>query len=234
MSHAGSPSRVGRRLARSMPNQRRRRADSAASSSWVDHREAALVGDREDLVHVTRISRPVHRQDGLGPGRDPARDIAGVDVSREILDVGVDRSRPPGEDDVTGRDEGLRGGDHLVVRADAGEREREAERRGPAVHGDGVTRLRELGDLGLELAHDRPVADVAAPQRGDGTLDGPLGDVHGEDRDPLRRLNRGFHMDPAFSGDPRPPRARRRRLGAGARAGLPSRSAPFSTTTRSR
>jgi hypothetical protein len=93
---------------------------------------------------VHRNQRAGAKRDGLGGGRR-------IQVHRDRVDVGEHRCGAGVNDDVGRGTEGERRRHHLVAGADAAGQQREMQRRGARVHGDGMRRpdIRREGLLEL-------------------------------------------------------------------------------------
>ena len=104
-----------------------RAADAAAAvlaadglAGVLDDREAVLLGDRAERVHVARVAEHVHGQDGARARRDGRLDGRRVEHERLGIDVGEDGRRALVEHAVGRGHERDRRRHDLVALADAG------------------------------------------------------------------------------------------------------------------
>ena len=118
----------------------------------------------------------VHRHDRLRLLRDPLRDVVGVEIERDGIDVGEDGRRPDPRDRLRGRVEREGGADHLVAAPDPQRLEREHERVRAVRDPDRVWHAEVRGGLALERLHLRAEDEAAGLEHlGEALLE--LGDV---------------------------------------------------------
>ena len=138
----------------------------------LDQHEIAIGGQRAERAEVGALAVQVHRYQRLRPRR--ARRLCGRRVERPGLgiDVGEHGGRPCPEDPRDRRDARVRGGDHLVARADPVRPQRQRDRVGPRVDPDGVRRAAVRGELRLEPLERRAADEPAAGEnRGERVLE---------------------------------------------------------------
>src|SRR5436309_1580183 len=92
---------------------------SEGLSGILDDGNPAAAGNLEDGSKVGRLPVEVHRNNGLGALGDERFNVRGIDVERVGAAVGEDRSRAGTDDGSGSREEGERGADDLVARADS-------------------------------------------------------------------------------------------------------------------
>ena len=112
----------------------------------LDDRQA----ERLQLVDGGGTAEEVHRHDRLRARGDPARDVGGVEVERDRIDVGEDRRGADPRDRLRGGVEREGGADHLVAGADPERVQDEDERVGPVRDADRLLDAERLGGLALE------------------------------------------------------------------------------------
>ena len=150
----------------------------------LDQEEAALVAELAQREHLGGVAAEVHGDDRAGAGCDPVRGVLDVDV--EVVPaatvVAPDIAEHGLRADVAGgggaRDEGERGHDHLVARADPGGEVGEVQRGGAAGDRHRVRRADVGGERlleGLRAGSHRQPAGAQAVEHG---LDVLLG--HGD------------------------------------------------------
>ena len=105
------------------------------------HFQAMRARNGQNGVHVAGQAPVVHRQDGLGPGRDGGADGLGGDVQRDRVHVHQHRVGTQVAHHLHGGGEGQRGRDHLVARADPQGLQREVQAGGGGVDGDALQPL---------------------------------------------------------------------------------------------
>ena len=80
----------------------------------LDHRDAVLLAEWEQLVVLRRVAEDVDGDDRLRPRRDRGLDRGRIEVERVGVDVGEDRRRPFVDRAVRRGDERIGRSDHLV------------------------------------------------------------------------------------------------------------------------
>jgi hypothetical protein len=133
----------------------------------LDDPEAVPHRQRPQRGHVGRLAGEVHRDQRARGGRDPARDVGGVDAQRLGVDVGEDRARTAQLDDVGRRRPGEGRHDDLVARPQPERGHGQVQARGRGVHGDRLAHAEPLAESGLEALDLRPARDPARAQRVD-------------------------------------------------------------------
>ena len=122
----------------------------------LDQREPVTVGDRLELVQLTRVAEHVDRDDRSSLLGDCRLDRSRVQVQRRRIDVREHGSRTFEDEAVRRRDEGERRRDHLVARAEARHPRQHVQTGRAARDGGCVRRADALGDLFLETVDPRP------------------------------------------------------------------------------
>lgn len=168
----------------------------------------------------------MHDQDRLGPRRDLAFHLQGIDVPGVGVDVGEDRPGPGAANGADGGEEGEGGGDDLVAGTDVEGRQGQRQGIGTGGTADAVAGAAITGDLLFQGGHLRAENDLSGPKHPQGGLfqfrpqatieclqiaKRNARSVHGADSFPLRE-GPGFAGGPASappSGRPGPPRWRR-------------------------
>ena len=130
--------------------------------------QAVLVGNFIDAVEVADLPAVVHGDDRLCFRRDLFFDLIRVDAAGFVVDVGENGCRAAVDDGACRGGERHRRGDDFVAGADAGRKQRNVERRGAGVHGDGVLCADVLRKFLLKFHGARPFGD---PERFHGFRD---------------------------------------------------------------
>jgi hypothetical protein len=128
----------------------------------LDQGEPVALTRLRDRLHVRHLAGVVHDHHGLGGRPDRGRDRLGVGTPRVRIDVDQHRRRARRHDGIGRRHEREGRYDHLA--SNAARLDRQLERRGAGVHGDGIRRARELLELLLELAVLGTVREPAGAQ----------------------------------------------------------------------
>ena len=100
------------------------------------------------------------RQDGFGPARHLAGDLAGVEVERLRIDVGEHGTRPEAGDDARGGEERKGGRHDLVARTHPEGHQRDEQGIRSGRDPDGGARLAKPGELGLERGDFRSQNEI--------------------------------------------------------------------------
>src|SRR6185312_9811320 len=118
----------------------------------LDHRDAAAVGDVEDLVHATWVAAVVHDHDRLGRRAYRRLDIARIEGQVVLsADVAEDGRGADVADGIGPRDEVEGWDDDLVPWAAPDREERQVERGRPVGDRDRMPCAAEVGEGPLEL-----------------------------------------------------------------------------------
>jgi len=122
-------------------------------SAILDQLEPMLLRQVQQRLNVGGLAKQVHRQQGLGLGRDGLGHLVHVDVQGLWINVHKHRLGTDIGDRFGGCDEGERCRDHLVTRANARRQHGQMQRIGAVGAGDGVLDAQVLGRFGLEGLH---------------------------------------------------------------------------------
>ena len=124
-----------------------------------DQLQAALVGQRAELLPRRRVAVDVAGQDGLGGRCDLRRGAHRVEAARPVVDVGKHHARAGQRDGVRHLVPAVGRGDHLVARADAQRAQREPGAERAAGHGHRVLAAEPLREALLEVLRPSRPAD---------------------------------------------------------------------------
>ena len=137
-----------------------------------DHAQLVLGRDRIQPVHIHRLARQIHRDNGLGALGYRGFDLIQIDVARDRVDVGEHRCGADFEYHVCGGDPGDRRGDDFIACAYARDAQRDLHGAGAGVEGAHRATAEIEGKLLLEFLHPGSAGDPAGTQhlrhRGDG------------------------------------------------------------------
>ncbi len=106
----------------------------------LNHRDAAPGRDFENRIHVRALAKEMHRDDGLGAGRDGFFQQAGIQVVSRLINVHKNRPRPAKADRLDRGHEGAGNGDDFIVWPHAQRQQRKPEGIGSVAHADGMSR----------------------------------------------------------------------------------------------
>ena len=120
----------------------------------LDHRYAALPGQRHDAAHLAGVSEEMGHHDHAGPVAETVADRLGGHIAGAGINVGKDRDGALVEDWRERTHVGDRGGDDLVPGLRIDRRDSRVQGRRAGAAGMGVAHPMQLRGAGLELLHE--------------------------------------------------------------------------------
>ena len=139
---------------------------AAGQGGVLDDFEAVAVGERAQGFDIGRVTVQIDRQDGAGLASDEVFDLVDIDGVVIGRDVAQNGKRAALADGAGGGDIGIADGDDLVAGSDAAGAQRQQERDGAGVCGDGVTLPHFGSEGGFKLGANRVAAAVIVEQDG--------------------------------------------------------------------
>ena len=149
----------------------------------LDQRQPVAVGDRAQLVELTRIAEHVDRHDRARALRDRRLHRARVEVERDGINVGEDRIRAFEDEAVRRSHEGQGRGDHLVSGPETGDLAEQVQSTSATRHGGGERGPDAVGDLLLEAVDPGTERQASGPQHLEHELFLPLVEPRPGERD---------------------------------------------------
>ena len=137
-----------------------------ALGAVLDDRQAMAGSNGVDGFHVGALAVQADRDDGAGARRDGRFQQAGVQVAGVGVDVDEDRCGAQQADGLGRGDEGERGGDDFVTRADAQGHHGHLQCRGAVADADGMAHAHVFGQALFQLGHFRPHDVLAMVEHG--------------------------------------------------------------------
>ena len=142
---------------------------------------------RAQPVDIGAQTEEMHRDDRLGPRRQPPRHLGGGQVEGGPVDIGEDRRRAAIDDAIRRRYPGEGRHDDLVAGADAERGQRQVQPGRGRADGDRVVDPVALGEGALECRHPWSLGQPAGLQRLAQRLPFLIAHDRGGDGDPARR-----------------------------------------------